>query len=68
MIDIWEALEATATNGSREMVSKRAVVTKNEIALHRRTLLHFLEEIDGDLTVSELREALESYCLEPRHD
>lgn len=59
---VWEALEATAPNRAPEIIGRRASATKNEVTLHRNALLRFLEEIDGDMTVADLCEALKDYC------
>jgi hypothetical protein len=57
MHEIWEALESTANVRGE----KRVITSKNELELHRRYLLKFLDELDADLSVAEVREALEAY-------
>lgn len=60
--EVWEALEgsATAPSGPRYL-NKRATATKSEVVGHRDQLVRFLAEIEGDMTVAELREALDEY-------
>jgi hypothetical protein len=58
-----EALEATTvtprSGGFDTPASANA--SRRSILAHRDSLLRFLGELDGDMTVSELREALEDY-------
>lgn len=61
--EIWEALEAT-TQGKKQgtMFSAVANVSKREIFNHRDQLMRFLDEIeDSEISVGELRDALERY-------
>lgn len=60
--EIADALESTAPNrGNRGRFGDPATASPADVRLYRDTLLRFLEEIDGDLSVSELRLALENY-------
>lgn len=60
--EIFDALEATTTGRKQTRASfPIANAERRDILNHRDGLLRFLEEIDGDLSVSELREALEEY-------
>lgn len=61
MDEIWEALEATTINKDDKFIPDRANANKLEINQHKATLLRFLDELDGSLSVSEVREALEQY-------
>ncbi|NTG94220.1 hypothetical protein G6L92_15755 [Agrobacterium rhizogenes] len=60
--EIFDALEAT-TGGRKQgaLWNARANASRNDILNHRDSLLRFLEEIDGDISVADLREALEDY-------
>lgn len=60
--DIIDVLEGT-TPCPRERGSRDRVRTADraDTVLWRDSLMRFLTELDGDLTVTELREALESY-------
>lgn len=58
--DVWEALEATAQAGGSGILS-RANASRRSILNHREYLMRFLDEVDADISVAELREALEEY-------
>ncbi|WP_020178065.1 hypothetical protein [Methylopila sp. M107] len=62
--EIWEALESHANCRRDRPLRPRATASNGEINLLKKSLLDFLEEIDGDVMVAEVREALEDY----RHD
>lgn len=55
--EIIEALEASAMRRN----SNRSTASRRDIANHRDMLMRFLDELDGSLSVSEVREALEEY-------
>lgn len=58
--DIREAVEATAPSPGREgQIGGRRVANDAEVRLHVRALLGMIEELDPDVTVQEIREALE---------
>lgn len=59
--DVFDALEATTTGRKQYGWDYKANASRRDILNHRDALLRFLEEIKGDLSVSELREALEEY-------
>ncbi|MBO9099972.1 hypothetical protein J5287_11905 [Rhizobium sp. K1/93] len=60
--EIYEALEATAAGRKQgRMCDARANASKTDILNRRDSLMRFLEEVDGDLSVAELRDALEQY-------
>ena len=60
--EIHEALEATATGRKQgRMYDARANASKVDILNRRDSLMRFLEEIDGEISVAELRDALEQY-------
>ena len=58
---VWEALESTAPNSKEGRSFERVTASKRDTLNHRDFLMKFLEEIDGELSVGELREALEDY-------
>ncbi|WP_223478715.1 hypothetical protein [Oricola indica] len=59
---IWEALESSAPLPRKSSAfGQRATPERSAILAQRKHLLGFLENIDGDLSVAELREALEDY-------
>lgn len=64
MDEIWEALEATAIGkeASAFGIPKRVTASNADINIHKGVLLRFLDELDGSLSVSEVREALEQYA------
>lgn len=57
MIEIWEALESTVA-GRKEY---KANATRIDTLNHRDYLMRFLCELDGELSVAEVREALQEY-------
>lgn len=60
--EIHDALEATALGKrQREGWNYKANASKRDCLNHRDGLLRFLEEVDGSLSVADLREALEEY-------
>ncbi len=60
--EIWEALESCTASRDEH----RVTTTTREVALRKKSLLTFLEEIDGSLTVEEVREALDGYRIDWR--
>lgn len=58
--DIIEALEGAAP-GSGGSALKSPMASKADIRLFARSIMRFLEDLDGDLTVQELREVLDGY-------
>lgn len=61
MQEIWDALEATTPSRSRKMIDPRANASKQDTSLHKDMLMRFLSELDADLSVGEVRAALEEY-------
>lgn len=59
--EVWDALEATAINSNAGRMGRQNA-SQEEIARYRDLLLRFLEEIGGDISVADLREALEEYA------
>jgi hypothetical protein len=61
--EIHDALEASVeTRRARQgFRGEHANPAPRDIALKRRALLAFLDEIEGDTSVCEVREALEDY-------
>ncbi len=59
--EIHDALESTAPNKKAGRSFERVTPNRQDIISHKNYLLHFLEEIEGDISVSELRDALEEY-------
>lgn len=60
---VWAALEAS-TDPKRKngpTLDPPATATRNMTLAWKRRLMLFLEEVDGDMTVADLREALEAY-------
>lgn len=56
---VWNALEVMQDNGhSGSFVGKPA---RNETPARIRFLLRFCEELDVDMTIGELRDALDNY-------
>ena len=58
--DVWEALEATAQTPGSGILDK-ANASRRSILSHRDFLMRFLDEVNADISVAELREALEEY-------
>ena len=61
MQDIWGALESTATNSDRKMIDPRANASKRDVRLWRDHIMRFLDELDAELTIGEVRETLSEY-------
>lgn len=59
--DIWQALEVTALAPTSTRLDSSTVASKRTVVNHRDTLMRFLTEVEGDMTVAEVREALEEY-------
>ncbi|WP_285020250.1 hypothetical protein [Novosphingobium sp. fls2-241-R2A-195] len=59
--DIIEAMESTANSRKRETFTRPAIADAADMRLWRDHLLRFLEELDLDLTVTEIIDALEDY-------
>jgi hypothetical protein len=59
--DVWDALESSALPPGWPQVSPPATATRESVLNRRDMLMRFLEEIDGDLSVADVREALEDY-------
>ena len=59
--DVWEALEATAQLKGARGLSEPANASRRSILNHRDYLMRFLDEVGADISVAELREALEEY-------
>ncbi|WP_404480013.1 hypothetical protein [Novosphingobium sp. BL-52-GroH] len=59
--DIIEAMESTAQSRKRTESLKSPFADSADMRLWRDHLLRFLEELDGDITISEVVEALEDY-------
>ena len=62
--DIWAALESTTDVNDRRggfAITARQTPNSREVMARRDSLMRFLEEIDGDLSVGEVRDALESW-------
>ena len=58
--DIIEAMESTASNSKdRGQIGSPAIASPTDIVFWKRALLRFLDELDGELSVSEVRQALE---------
>jgi hypothetical protein len=60
MKDIWDALEATA-NRKKTGSFDSQIASRRDVLNHRDYLMRFLEEIDGEKSVAEVREALENW-------
>lgn len=61
---IFEALEAFAPVKKMRrsfQLEGTDIASNEEILAFRDTLIRFLDELDGDLSIIELREALEEY-------
>lgn len=58
---VWDALESSAMPPGWPNVSPPASPTREAVLGKRDALMRFLDEIDGDLSIAELREALEDY-------
>lgn len=57
--EIHDALESTAPFPSNGMIDGRRVASSADVRLWRDQLARFLDELDGALTVQEVREALD---------
>jgi hypothetical protein len=58
--DVIEALESAAP-GSGGSSFKTPMASKNDVRIFARTLLNFLDELPDDMSVGEVRRALEDY-------
>lgn len=61
MNEVWEALESTTPGGKINDRFGPSTASRQETMLWKRSLLNFLDEVDGELSVAELREALMEY-------
>lgn len=59
--DIIEAMESTAKSRTPESYTRPSIANAADIRLWRDHLIRFLEELQSDLTVGEIIEALENY-------
>jgi hypothetical protein len=60
--DIIEALEATAlSRRDRGNIGQPRVADQQDCLLWKKRLLLFMESLDGDVTVDDIRTALENY-------
>lgn len=57
--DIEEALELAAGTRLKSGVLARTTVSHHDVAVTRKVILLFLECLDAELTVAELRECLD---------
>lgn len=60
MSEIEEALELAAGMRLRSGIDAARTVSKSDLAATRKQILLFLESLDADLTVGEIREHLEN--------
>ena len=64
MGDVLDALEAAAESGdgaiTRDFVSGPRVSSNRRVAVTKNVIVRFLENLPEDLTVMEIREALDS--------
>lgn len=64
--EIFEALESTATNRKPKSTfggfEGHTLPSPRDIQAHKVTILRFLGELDEDLSVNEVREALGRYA------
>ncbi len=58
--EIEEALELAAGMRLRSEMSAHQSVSRRDTAVTRKQILLFLESLDADMTVGEIREQLES--------
>jgi len=58
--DIIEALENAAPN-SAGRIDAPANASRRDILNYKRSLMRFLEELDAELTIGEIRSVLEEY-------
>ena len=65
MEEVWEALETTIGPKSDRLRSfdpnRPATANAREVAAWRDSLMRFLTELSADMTVGEVREALEEW-------
>lgn len=61
--DIHAALESTTNVGKsrQRAIDPDATPNKRDVYTRRDDILRFLEELDGSLTVADVRSALEEY-------
>lgn len=60
MEEVEAALELVAGMRLRSGVDAARTASKGDIAVTRKQILMFLESLDADLTVGEIRECLET--------
>jgi hypothetical protein len=64
--EIFEALESTATNRRPKSTfgsfDGRTLPSKHDVQSHKGAILRFLGELDGDVCVNDVREALGRYA------
>lgn len=60
IVDLDDALELAAGMRLRSGLDARKTVSEGDIAVTRKQILLFLENLDADLTVGEIREYLEN--------
>lgn len=58
--EIYEALELAAGIRLKSGITERTTVSPYDTAATRRAILLFLESLDSELTVAELREELDA--------
>lgn len=58
--EIEDALDLVAGTRLRSGVSDRQTASAHDVAVMRKIILLFLESLDAELTVGELRERLET--------
>lgn len=59
--DIIEALENAAFVPSSQGLSEHANASRRSILNYKRELMRFLESLDAEITVAEIRGVLEEY-------
>ena len=58
--DVQEALELVAGTRLKGGDGTRTTVNKHDVSIMRKMILLFLESLDEDMTVAELREYLDN--------
>lgn len=61
MNDIWEALESTAAMRPTSRNPDPVTPSERDIRNHRDYLMRFLDELDSQMSVGEVRDALENW-------
>lgn len=61
MSGIWEALESTAMVPDARSMRNHVTASAYSVRLYRDSLMRFLEDMDAEISVGEIREALEEY-------